>query len=200
MACWQESNDRSKKRLTSLSELLNKQNPLVGIRSNFVFDAKGNFAGVSNSSRDVSNELDRQLLIRLRSLADVIVTDAATARSENYRPSKWVPIQIWSKSGNFDGLIARDGLTLHHISNALEKLKKLVRENPRVLLEAGPTLTRVFAMANLIDELKLTLTGVSRDMDAKLLSDEIAKRLGLDYLHLGTLDHIDSTYFLTLIR
>ena len=80
-----------------------------GWRINFAIDAAGNSFGETGSSIDVSTELDRFLLGKLRSLADVIVTSGQTARAEKYRSSKHAPIAIFTKTGDLDVVPAIQG-------------------------------------------------------------------------------------------
>lgn len=80
-----------------------------GWRLNFAVDAAGRYFGESSSSGDVSSELDRLLLGKLRSLADIIVTSGKTARLEKYRSSKHAPIAIFTVSGDLDAVPAIQG-------------------------------------------------------------------------------------------
>ncbi|MEO0024565.1 MAG: hypothetical protein RL196_1006 [Actinomycetota bacterium] len=86
------------------AQLLSRYQPLAGVRLNLAEDVHGSVAGVSGTSNDVSNELDRALLVELRKQADVIVTSGATARAENLRASKHAPIFVLTLSGRIDGL------------------------------------------------------------------------------------------------
>jgi riboflavin biosynthesis pyrimidine reductase len=80
-----------------------------GWRVNFAMDSSGNSFGITGSSSDVSNDLDRQLLGKLRALSDVIVTSGKTARAEKYRSSKHAPIAIFTSSGDLDAVPAIQG-------------------------------------------------------------------------------------------
>lgn len=80
-----------------------------GWRVNFAIDSRGNSFGETGSSADVSTDLDRQLLGKLRSLSDVIVTSGKTARTEKYRSSKHAPIAIFTTSGELDSVPAIQG-------------------------------------------------------------------------------------------
>lgn len=80
-----------------------------GWRVNFAVDQSGASFGASGSSSDVSTELDRILLGRLRSQADVIVTSGKTARAEKYKSSKHAPIAIFTTTGNLDAVPAIQG-------------------------------------------------------------------------------------------
>jgi riboflavin biosynthesis pyrimidine reductase len=80
-----------------------------GWRVNFAVDQNGASFGPSGSSADVSTALDRILLGRLRSLADVIVTSGKTARAEKYKSSKHAPIAIFTTTGDLDAVPAIQG-------------------------------------------------------------------------------------------
>lgn len=80
-----------------------------GWRINFAIDASGTSFGENGSSIDISTELDRLLLGKLRSLADVIVTSGRTARAEKYRSSKHAPIAIFTNTGDLDDVPAIQG-------------------------------------------------------------------------------------------
>lgn len=86
------------------AQLLSRYQPLAGVRLNLAVGAQGTVAGVTGTSKDVSNELDRALLVELRKHADVILTSGATARAENLRASKHAPIFVLTLSGRIDGL------------------------------------------------------------------------------------------------
>jgi riboflavin biosynthesis pyrimidine reductase len=80
-----------------------------GWRVNFAIDSRGKSFGETGSSSDVSTDLDRQLLGKLRALSDVIVTSGKTARAEKYRSSKHAPIAIFTSSGDLDAVPAIQG-------------------------------------------------------------------------------------------
>jgi riboflavin biosynthesis pyrimidine reductase len=80
-----------------------------GWRINFAVNDRGESFGASGSSLEVSSELDRLLLGKIRSQADVIVTSGKTARAEKYRSSKHAPIAIFTNSGDLDAVPAIQG-------------------------------------------------------------------------------------------
>jgi riboflavin biosynthesis pyrimidine reductase len=80
-----------------------------GLRANFVIDTAGQSFGAKGDSSDISNHVDRLLLGKLRSLADVIVTSGKTARTERYKSSKHAPIAIFTQSGDLDSVPAVQG-------------------------------------------------------------------------------------------
>jgi len=66
-------------------------------------DQAGSVAGANGSSDDISNSLDRKLLVELRRQSDVIVTTGATARAEKIRRSKFAPIAIVTLTPSIEG-------------------------------------------------------------------------------------------------
>jgi hypothetical protein len=80
--------------------------PAPSFLLNLVSDIDGNFVGSNGSSRDLSNDIDRQVLLGLRESADGILTTAKTARTEAYRRSSLAPLALISRSGEFGGIPA----------------------------------------------------------------------------------------------
>lgn len=181
-------------------EFLSQQNRLEGIRANFVTNQNGEFVGATGSSRDLSNPADLELLKRLRALADVVITDAATARKERYRPSKLAPISVWSKSGDFTGLVSADGFSLHQIDDPIAELEVISKETPAVLLETGPTLTARLGSAKVIDELKLTVTNAATESEARRAAELVLTTLRLDYLKTISVSIAGGNHFFTFGR
>ena len=176
-----------------------------GVRLSMVANSRLQTSGISRSSADVSNSLDRQLLKHLRSLADIAVTDVATAMAESYRPSKLVELEIWTKSGDARGLEDVSAgefrpLRVQQIDDVVVRLQTLRQTHSSILLETGPTVTKVLASAQEIDEACLTVTQ-AEDQDVALSSLEtFANRIGLDYLK--TIDSVwlEETLFARLGR
>jgi riboflavin biosynthesis pyrimidine reductase len=171
-----------------------------GVRSNFVVDAIGNFKDSSGSSRNISNDPDFQMLLKLRSQADLIITDAATAAKEHYRPSKYAAIEIWSKTGNFRGMNEQEGFALVTTTDASEMLRQRKMVFDSILLEAGPTLTRTLAVSELIDELRLSVVGARNSEEAENVARGFSNSVGLSYLHNKTLATVPETHFFTFSR
>ena len=133
---------------------------------------------VDRSSRGLSNPTDQELLLTLRTFADVILVGAGTVRAEGYGPPK-VPgqrIGIISRSGEFDygtPLFAsgkaflvlpddapavpvpavRAGIGQLDIEWALAEIDADV-----VQAEGGATLNGLLATADCIDELNLSIS------------------------------------------
>jgi hypothetical protein len=184
--------------LLELEDLLAQQHKLKGFRANFVTNSKAQFTGPNNSSRDLSNQVDFALLLNLRSLTDVIVTDAATARAENYKPSKWAPIQAWSSSGNFVGVDG--GIAQRKIDNLQESLKQIRENFESVLFETGPTLTQLLGKLFEIDQLKLTVVESPGLQAARSAAAITLDKLALNYLKESSVFTVAGTHFFTFDR
>ncbi|MEN9714426.1 MAG: hypothetical protein RLZZ164_1090 [Actinomycetota bacterium] len=159
--------------------------PLKGIRYICVTNLASEFVGPDGTSHSLSNSVDRQLLIEARKVSSLIVTDVATAVAENYRASKYAPIEIWSKSGNDRGFIPEQPTGTEPISFvAIRNLEvEIDRANEeRTLLECGPTLAA--AMADGIAQAVITVA--NRSQGPQWLFERAAARcltrLGLDDL------------------
>jgi hypothetical protein len=186
-------------------DLEGRYSRINGVRLSMVANSSLQTSGVSRSSADVSTRLDRQLLKHLRSLADIAVTDVATAIAESYRPSKLVELEIWTKSGDARGLEDVSAgefrpLRVQQIDDAVVRLQTLRQTHSSILLETGPTVTKALASAQEIDEACLTVTQ-AEDQDAAISSLEtFANRIGLDYLKKIETVWLDQALFARLGR
>lgn len=153
----------------------------TGIRTNHVVSAGGSFFDESGSSRGMSTAEDLELLLALRNEADLVIVDAATARNERYGKLSSAHLAIISATGNFDEITAiraSAGVTLFSPAqpsmNANSKLEH-VSINPAgpfeaviewaskmqlksLLLEAGPTLTRIAFSTIAVSQSAITIT------------------------------------------
>lgn len=161
-----------------------------GIRSNHVVTQTGSFSGPDGSSRSISSEVDRQLLIALRSLADLIVVDAATARLEGYGlPSSGAALAIFSFTGNFsgipavaesservflfsptppDGPSARQHQAIDSVDNPLQMISSWAGGLGLIalLLEAGPTLSKNAFDNGLVSDSAVTISSSQLDNES----------------------------------
>lgn len=80
--------------MISIAELLESYEPLVGLRANFVVNLVGDFHDDRGSSRGISSPADRQLLIHLRKLSDLVLVSAATAATEQLSSTKAATLAI----------------------------------------------------------------------------------------------------------
>ena len=183
---------------TDVLALANCYGTWVGICSNHVITPDGKFSGADGSSRTISSDADRKLLIALRSLADVIVVDAETARREQYMlPSSGKALAIFSRTGNFSGIPALDGpshicslfsptaprdfpnqrhVPIRTPENPLQDLLQWAKDEalPALLLEAGPTLSKSAFDNQLVSFSALTISEQNHDLDALAKSHPFA--------------------------
>jgi riboflavin biosynthesis pyrimidine reductase len=144
-----------------------------GVRLNMIASVDGatTVAGVSGG---LGGAADHDLFALLRSLADVVLVAAGTARAEGYGPSR-VPVAVLTRSCRLDWAspfftapVARPivvtvaGAPPDALARAAEVAEVVVageRDVDRaVLAEGGPTLNAQLAGAGLLDELCLSLS------------------------------------------
>jgi riboflavin biosynthesis pyrimidine reductase len=167
--------------VTNEEELAQSYGPWSGIRTNHVVSQSGSFFDESGSSRGLSTAEDLKLLLALRKQADLVIVDAATARNEQYRKLSTTQLAIVSSTGNFESIpatSASSGVTLfspaepivsgafaleHVVIEEANPLAALVEwaskgELDALLLEAGPTLTRIAFDASVVRQSAITIT------------------------------------------
>jgi riboflavin biosynthesis pyrimidine reductase len=147
----------------------------VGVRLNFVVDARGNWA-TNTSQRAVAHRLDLKLLNHLRCRSDLIVTGGKTVLAEQYRSSKWAPIAVFSNNPDLvQHSLFRDSDSEHKnlLITSLQKspaqaLRELHSQGfEHILLESGPNLTK--ELASVIDEVCVTAPNSSIEPDLGFL-------------------------------
>ena len=166
---------------SDVAGLAKSYGPWSGIRTNHVVSSTGNFFDESGSSRGLSTPEDLELLLALRNEADLVIVDAATARSEQYKKLSGAHLAIISGSGNFQEIpateassgvtlfspaapSAADNFKLEHVRiNPTEPFAALVQWASKMqlnslLLEAGPTLTRIGFATNMVTQSAITIT------------------------------------------
>jgi riboflavin biosynthesis pyrimidine reductase len=166
--------------VSTVEELAKSYGGWDGIRTNHVISSTGSFFDEAGSSRGLSTSEDLELLLALRRQADLVIVDAATARSEQYKKLSSSHLAIVSASGNFNSIPAAtpsSGATLFGPSNSSRddsKLEHVVidpsepfaalldwarRMNMKaLLLEAGPTLTKVCFATTHVAQSAITIT------------------------------------------
>lgn len=148
-----------------MQELFDSYTDLQGVRLNMIVGSNGEFVDETGSSRGLSNELDRKLIGHLRRSADVVVTGGNTARNESYRvPSNCFLAVI---SSNFE-IDDERFIRLPDPTIAIKALRETGFE--RILLETGPSLSRLFLESNEVDEFCLTVSGDNEAIAAKTLA------------------------------
>jgi riboflavin biosynthesis pyrimidine reductase len=167
--------------VNSVEELARSYGSWSGIRTNHVVSASGSFFDESGSSRGLSTKEDLSLLLALRRQADLVIVDATTARNEQYRKLSSAHLAIVSASGNFQSIpaasstsevtlfspsapISDSEIEIEHVTiDPAEPFVALLAwanqmKFSSLLLEAGPTLTRVCFATSQVAQSAITLT------------------------------------------
>ena len=167
--------------VSTVEELAKSYGSWDGIRTNHVISSGGSFFDESGSSRGLSNREDLELLLALRKQSDLVIVDAATARNEQYKKFSSSRLAIVSATGNFQSIPAasastgvtlfspndptRDGDSqLEHV--AIDPAEPFVAlldwarrmQMKTLLLEAGPTLTKVCFATTEVAQSAITIT------------------------------------------
>jgi riboflavin biosynthesis pyrimidine reductase len=132
---------------------------LPWLRVNMVSSVDGAATGASGRSGSLNNAVDKRVFDHLRSVADVIVVGAGTARIEGYRPTDR-PIVVISRRPELpEGL--RDAAPGSVLLSALDdpagfKRSLVERGWSSILCEGGPSLLGHLLTAGVVDELCTT--------------------------------------------
>lgn len=169
------------RQVTNAEDLAQSYGPWSGIRTNHVVSTRGSFFDETGSSRGLSTKEDLELLLALRKQADLVIVDAVTARNEQYRKLSSAHLAIVSASGNFRSIpaaTATSGVTLFAPSiqesdndskpevitiDPAEPFASLLTWASRMqldslLLEAGPTLTKLCFKTSQVAQSAITVT------------------------------------------
>lgn len=167
---------------------------------------------VDGSSGGLGNPNDLEILLTLRSIADVIVVGAGTARNEGYGPPRTAGqrIGVVTNRGSVDpdtdlftsgaGFVIapraaevdedrvevlRVGDDTVDLAAAIERLDEIVPGVRYVQAEGGPTLNAALLEADLIDELDLTIASRLAGGDGPRLTsgaDSLDRRFDIAHL------------------
>jgi riboflavin biosynthesis pyrimidine reductase len=160
------------------------------VRSNFVATLDGAAHAADGRSGSLGGDIDTHVFGILRSLADVVVVGAGTARAEGYGPAE-VPIAVVSRSLDVPEALLVPGQLVITTADApaveLSRLGSVVdviaagtgeidwpaalrsladRGLRKVLCEGGPSLHGDLVALDLVDELCLTIAPVLSAGDA----------------------------------
>lgn len=149
------------------------------LRVNFVSTIDGSAVGADGRSGSINTPPDNQVFSRLRTLCDVVLVGAGTARDEGYGPAR-KPIAVISGAGHLpQGLAdARKGRTILITSESSGRsasddvwlcgkdsvdlglaVERLAKEGmPRILCEGGPHLFSSLLSAGLVDDVAVTVS------------------------------------------
>lgn len=168
------------------------------VRANFVSTIDGAAYDTRGVTGSLGGQADKDVFAMLRSLADVIVVGAGTARAERYGPAD-VPIAVVSHSLNLPPKLHQPGIIVLTTTEAppkrIERLRlsgaevltcgtgaidwvavlaELDARNWRkVLCEGGPTVFGELIQADLVDELCLTTAPVLAAGDAPRIAHSV---------------------------
>lgn len=151
------------------------------VRTNFVSTLDGAAFAGDGKSGSLGGEIDTHVFSILRSLADVVVVGAGTARTEGYKPSS-LPIAIVSRSLDIPEVLLVAGQVVITTTDApaakIDALRETVeviavgqdqidwtavldafatRGWQHILCEGGPTLHGDLTALDLVDEVCLTI-------------------------------------------
>ena len=187
-------------KVSSYSDLVSFYPPLNGIRYNHVISVSSN----GKNSSELTSELDRLALKAIRSQSDLIVTTGQTARVEQLKASSFADLLIITNDADLKiPALAKDStqkvlLSVDHVHaaniNAIAVGKTtepitdwfqrtFMADYKSIVLESGLSTAVLFAKANLINELCLTVTGTNSNQDADEAVRQFTKKLGLRGTH-----------------
>lgn len=160
--------------------------------SNFVVSDGGMTIDSHGSSRGISNELDRHVLKRLRSVHSAVLVGGQTARVENYTPSTRYETYVLTR--NQESLPT--GLNVIQAGSSADlkdKIQIIASHHGGLLVEAGPSLLKVLSELRLIDRVFLTL--VKSSLDPEVVARQ---KLGLIGFELVLSQTVQDTRFTVL--
>lgn len=168
--------------VASIQELARSYGTWSGIRTNHIIRESGEFIGEDGSSRSISNPQDLELLLALRKQAEILVVDAATARTELYKaPTQDLLLVLVSATSNFAGIPAAESKSENVFlaspqaagsnwiatgSNPWKAIHSFAMNlsKPKILAESGPNLTRLAFQDGLVSQSAITITPAQDDM------------------------------------
>lgn len=160
------------------------ESPRPWIRTNFVSTLDGAAFAEDGKSGSLGGDIDTHVFKLLRSLADVVVVGAGTARTEGYKPSS-LPIAIVSRGLDIPDVLVSPGQVVITTADAAPAKIRQLRQTVdviaegvgeidwpavlaqftargwlRVLCEGGPTLHGDLTALDLVDEVCVTYAPV----------------------------------------
>ena len=168
------------------------------VRANFVSTIDGAAYDSHGVTGSLGGKADKQVFAMLRSLADVIVVGAGTARAEGYGPAD-SPLAVVSHSLNLPPKLHQPGIVVVTTTEAPPKRVQRLRASgaqvvtcgtgaidwrgvlaefdtrgwQKVLCEGGPTVFGELLQADLVDELCLTTAPVLAAGDARRIAHSV---------------------------
>lgn len=193
------------------------------VRINFVSTIDGAAYDSHGVTGSLGGKADKQVFAMLRSLADVIVVGAGTARAEGYGPAR-SPVAVVSHSLNLPPKLHQPGIIVvttteapakrvHRLkasgaevlmcgTGAIDWREALAEFDARgwrkVLCEGGPTVFGELIQADLVDELCLTTAPVLAAGDARRIAHSVIP-LSLD-MRLAFAEAVGDVLFTRWVR
>jgi riboflavin biosynthesis pyrimidine reductase len=180
------------------------------VRTNFVTTLDGAAHDSDGVTASLGGETDTTLFAHLRSLADVILVGAGTARIERYGPDTAAPIAVVSRRLEIPERLRRPGITVITTSDAPEnELDSLLTAGVDVIAhgsgeidwagvlgsfaergwlkvncEGGPTLHGDLIAGDVVDELCLTIAPVLAAGQApRIAHSQLPMTVGMTLAH-----------------
>jgi riboflavin biosynthesis pyrimidine reductase len=129
------------------------------LRVNMVSSVDGAATGDSGKSGSLNNAADKLVFDHLRSVADVVVVGAGTARAEGYRPTDR-PIVVVSRGTELPETLrgaAPGSVELSSLEDPIACRQSWVERGwTHILCEGGPSLLGTLLAAGVVDELCTT--------------------------------------------
>ena len=160
--------------------------------ANFVITAEGEWLDENGSSRGISNELDRELLVHLRNQYRAVLIGGNTARRENYTSTDRFETYVVSAEGSLTpaDLNRVQPTDLQNLAENIEHIRKM---HGGVLVEAGPSLISKLLQIEALDVIYLTVIGNGADFNLLVLN-----AFGLKNFKLLSCQTVGETTFLAL--
>ena len=169
------------------------------VRVNLVTDALGNTVGLSGTSEDLSGGADRDLVLALRAIADVVVLGGTTVRREPLSVPRDTPVVIVSRSANIPAESvrrARGGIVVLHHSSAIppagvtgvvlprftgSAIVSAIRAlgHRRIVVEGGLTIVNKILTAGLVTEWCQTISPMPGNPNERAVAPAVTGELTL---------------------
>ena len=162
--------------------------------ANFIVAADGRWTDENGSSRGLSNEFDREILVRLRNSSDAVLVGGNTARAEKYVKTIRFKTYVVTRAESLipEGLIRLQPTDDDDLARQFESL---VRLHGGLLVEAGPSLLRKLCHLGQIDRVFLTVVGAISEQ-----SEALSKLLNIDGFKLAGRQAKQDSQFLVFDR
>lgn len=118
------------------------------LRTNFVATLDGAAHDTSGVTASLGGETDTELFAHLRSIADVILVGAGTARVERYRPTSSAPLAVVSRQLDIPERLQTPGVLVVTTTDApAERVRELTAAGVEVMAHGGVTVDWPAALA-----------------------------------------------------